>query len=75
MPADPQSNAGHPRPRKLARMAGEVDVSEDELLGMLRPYPARRMRAYPVDRRIRNVRNHDPGLLAGIAAAAYDFVG
>lgn len=47
---------------------GEVDMPQDELLGMLRPYPARLMRAYPVDRRVGNVRNNDPGLLARIAA-------
>jgi putative SOS response-associated peptidase YedK len=49
---------------------GEVDVDQDELLNMLRPYPARLMRAYPVDRRVGNVRNNDPGLLTEIADAA-----
>jgi putative SOS response-associated peptidase YedK len=49
---------------------GEVDVPQDELLGMLRPYPARLMRAHPLDRRVGNVRNNDPDLLTGIADAA-----
>lgn len=49
---------------------GEVGVPQDELLGMLRPYPASLMRAYPVDRRVGNARNNDPGLLTGIADAA-----
>jgi putative SOS response-associated peptidase YedK len=49
---------------------GEVDVPQDELLGMLRPYPARLMRAYRVDRRVGNVRNNDPALLGEIATTA-----
>jgi putative SOS response-associated peptidase YedK len=49
---------------------GEIDVSADELLGMLHPYPSDLMLAYPVDRRVGNVRNNDPSLLHEIAVAA-----
>ncbi len=49
---------------------GEVDVRQEELLEILRPYRSALMRAYLVDRRVGNVRNNDPGLLDEIAAAA-----
>ena len=47
---------------------GEDRVGDDELLGLLRPYPAEAMRAYPVAARVGNVRNNDPELLAPLAA-------
>ncbi len=49
---------------------GEVEASQDELLRMLRPFTRHLMRAYRVDRRVRNVRNNDPDLLDEIARAA-----
>ena len=49
---------------------GEREASADELLAMLRPFPAERMRAYPVDMRVGNVRNNAPGLLEEISIAA-----
>ncbi len=47
---------------------GEREVSEDELLGFLQPYPAALMRAYPVGVRVGSVRNNDAELLSPIAA-------
>ena len=40
----------------------------DELLALLRPYPAEAMRAYKVAPRVGNVRNNDPELLVPVAA-------
>jgi putative SOS response-associated peptidase YedK len=34
---------------------GEIEANQDELLGMLRPFPSHLMRAYPVYRRVGNV--------------------
>jgi putative SOS response-associated peptidase YedK len=47
---------------------GEDRVEGDELLALLRPYPAAAMRAYPVAARVGNVRNNDPELLVPVAA-------
>ena len=35
-------------------------------IDLLRPYPANQMRAWPVDARVGNVRNNDPGLLEAV---------
>jgi putative SOS response-associated peptidase YedK len=37
---------------------------------ILRPYPAERMRAYPVDVRVGNVWNNDPALFNPVSLAA-----
>jgi putative SOS response-associated peptidase YedK len=50
------------------RWLGEDEAGVDELLAMLRPYPAELMCAYPVARRVGNVRNNDPDLLTPLAA-------
>ena len=47
---------------------GEEAADANDLLNLLRPYPAELMRAYPVDVRVGNVRNNDAALLAEIAA-------
>jgi putative SOS response-associated peptidase YedK len=47
---------------------GEDRTGDDGLLGMLLPYPAEAMRAYPVAARVGNVRNNDPELLVPVAA-------
>jgi len=47
---------------------GEQEAAPDELLAMLRPYPAELMRAYMVGQRVGNVRNNDAELLTEIAA-------
>jgi putative SOS response-associated peptidase YedK len=46
---------------------GEEGASPDELLALLAPYPAELMRAYPVGRRVGNVKNDDPTLLEPVA--------
>jgi putative SOS response-associated peptidase YedK len=43
---------------------GETATSETELSAMLRPYPGAAMSAWAVDRRVGNVRNDGPDLLA-----------
>ena len=56
---------------KWATWLGEHETSMDELRWMiLRPYPAERMCAYPVDPRVGNVRNNDAALLDPIGLAA-----
>ena len=47
---------------------GEDEAGVDNLLGILRPYPAELMRAYLVERRVGNTRNNDAGLLTPLAA-------
>ena len=47
---------------------GEEEVGPDDLLALLRPYPAELMRAYMVGQRVGNVRNNDAELLTQIAA-------
>src|SRR5947208_6693867 len=52
------------RPEKWTAWFGEREADGDELRWMiLRPYPADRMRAYPVGQRVGNVRNNNAGLL------------
>ena len=56
---------------KWAAWLGERESDADELRWMiLRPYPAERMRAYPVDARVGNVRNNDPALFRAVSVAA-----
>ena len=47
---------------------GEDDVQPDQVLALLRQYPAELMRAYPIGLRVGNVRNNDAELLSEIAA-------
>ena len=42
---------------------GEAEASPDELLALLQPYPAEKMRAYPIGKAVGNVKNDEPGLL------------
>lgn len=49
---------------------GETEASPAELLGLLQPYPAELMRAYPVGKAVGNVRNDAPELLEPIAEAS-----
>lgn len=55
-------------PEAWRRWIGENEATRDELLALLRPYPAELMRAYPVAVRVGNVRNNDPDLLAAVGA-------
>jgi putative SOS response-associated peptidase YedK len=48
---------------------GETGASAAALLGLLQPYPAELMRAYPIGPRVGNVRNDDADLLEPLAAA------
>ena len=43
---------------------GEIDATDDDLKAMLKPYPSERMTMWPVDKRVGNVRNDSPDLLA-----------
>ena len=43
-------------------------TSPERLREMLRPYPSNRMKAYPVSRRVNDVRNDDPGCIEPFAA-------
>jgi putative SOS response-associated peptidase YedK len=56
---------------KWAAWLGEREADADELRWMiLRPYPADRMRAYPVDVRVGSVRNNDARLFDPVNIAA-----
>ena len=46
----------------------DADTSPQRLRQMLRPYPASRMTAHPVSRRVSDVRNDDPGCIEPLAA-------
>src|SRR5437764_807458 len=52
------------------RWLGETPAGIDELLDLMRPYPAELMHAYPVAARVGNVRNNDPALLDPLVLAA-----
>jgi putative SOS response-associated peptidase YedK len=49
---------------------GEARADIEQLVGLLRPYPADLMRAYPVGKRVGSVRNNDPALLDPLVMAA-----
>lgn len=55
-------------PAAWRRWLSEDEADADELLGLLRPYPAGLMRAYPVATRVGSIRNNDPDLLRELAA-------
>jgi putative SOS response-associated peptidase YedK len=50
-------------PADYARWLGEEPASRDELLGLLRPYPAERMRVHPIGPAIGNVKHEGPELI------------
>jgi putative SOS response-associated peptidase YedK len=50
-------------PEAWPRWLGEEPATRDELLELLQPYPADRMRAYPISTRVNSVRNDEPALL------------
>ena len=47
----------------------EQPVDEAALKGMLVAYPTERMAMWPVDKRVGNVKNNDPSLIAPISIA------
>lgn len=49
------------------RWLGEEKVERNELLALLRPYDAAKMRAYPVGKAVGNVKNQGPELMAPVA--------
>ena len=58
-------------PREAWRLwLGEEPADLEELLELLRPYPADLMRAYPVGQRVDRGRNNDPALLDPTVLAA-----
>jgi putative SOS response-associated peptidase YedK len=46
-----------------AKWLGEYPADKDALLALLKPFPAERMRAYPVSSRVNSVKNDEPSLL------------
>jgi len=50
-------------PESYARWLGEEPTEPPHLLGMLKPYPADAMEAYPVSTRVGNVKNTDASLI------------
>lgn len=50
-------------PQDYATWLGETGADHDELLGLLKPFPAERAEAYPVGPAVNSVRNDDPSLL------------
>ncbi len=53
-----------------AAWLGEEPATADELQALLTPYPAERMRAYPVTTRVNSVKNDDPALLNEVPVAS-----
>jgi putative SOS response-associated peptidase YedK len=48
---------------------GEVAADKERLKALLAPYPADQMIVWPVDKRVGNVRNKDPGLIEPVSLA------
>jgi putative SOS response-associated peptidase YedK len=48
---------------------GEQPASTAEMEALLKPFPAERMRAYPISTRVNSVKNDEPSLLDAITAA------
>jgi putative SOS response-associated peptidase YedK len=51
-----------------ATWLGEASATSEELANLLVPYPANDLAAWPVDKRVGNVRNDDPSLFDPVAA-------
>jgi putative SOS response-associated peptidase YedK len=51
-----------------AQWLGEAPAGADELRRLLKPYPAERMRLYPVSTRVNSVKNDDAGLAEPLMA-------
>jgi len=50
-----------------ARWLGEEPAEPDELRALFQPFPAQKLRIWPVDKRVGNVRNNDPSLIEPVA--------
>jgi putative SOS response-associated peptidase YedK len=57
-------------PADYDRWLGAAPADEAELHALMKPFPAERMRVYPVDPAVGNVRNDDPHLIEPMAAMA-----
>jgi hypothetical protein len=57
-------------PADYATWFGEEPAEKDGLLALLKPLPAELMRAYPVDRRVGNLKNEDAGLIEPLVLKA-----
>jgi putative SOS response-associated peptidase YedK len=57
-------------PADYGKWLGEEPVDPVRLLGMLRPFPAEKMTCFPVDPRVGNVKNDDPGLIETVVGLA-----
>jgi len=53
--------------KSYARWLGEWPVTDNELRKMLRPYPAKEMKATKIGPQIGNVRNDDAALVEPVA--------
>jgi putative SOS response-associated peptidase YedK len=53
----------------IAKWLGEEPAAADDLKGLLRSYPAERLRLWAVDKRVNNVRNQDGDLIKPLNAA------
>jgi len=56
-------------PEAWSAWLGETAASARELQALLKPYPARHMRAYAVSTKVNSVRNDDPSLLEPVPPA------
>jgi len=54
------------RPESFSKWLGEESTSSEELLAMLRPYPAEHMQAYPIGAKVGNVNNEGLELIEPI---------
>jgi putative SOS response-associated peptidase YedK len=54
-------------PAAWSAWLGEEPASADVLRAMLEPFPAERMRAYPVSARVNSVKNDEPSLIEAVA--------
>jgi hypothetical protein len=61
-------HAGDPAPRGVGAVAGEEPARADGLQALLKPYPAERMRAFPVSTKVNSVKNDDPALAKPLEA-------
>ena len=50
-----------------ARWLGEEPAEPEELKSLLKPYPAERMKAYPISTRVNGVKNDDAMLLDAVS--------
>jgi putative SOS response-associated peptidase YedK len=56
-------------PRKAwGKWLGEEPTRKDDLQLLLNPFPAERMRAYPISTRVNSVKNDDAGLIEPMMA-------